>query len=68
VTAIEATQELTHIVLRVNTGGLTYDDGKLLASPLMKIINDKQAEIAKKYGRRHAPLTFGYALRTGMGL
>jgi len=67
-TAKEATQELTHIVLRVNTGGLSYDEGKLLASPLIKIINDRQAEIAKKYGRRSVPLSYGYALRTGMVL
>jgi len=67
-TPMEATQELSHIVLRVNTGGLTYDEGKSLAIPLMRIINDKQAEIAKKYGRRPAPLTYGYALRSGMAL
>jgi len=67
-TAMEATQELTHIVLRVNTGGLSYDEGRLLASPLIKIINDKQAEIAKKFGRRPAPLSYNYALRSGVAL
>ena len=67
-TAMEATQELTHVVLRVNTGGLTYDEGRSLASPLLAIINKKQAEIAKKYGRRPVPISYGYALRTGVGL
>jgi len=67
-TAMEANQELSHVILRVNTGGLSYDEGKLLASPLIKIINDKQAEIAKRYGKRPAPLSYGYALRSGMAL
>jgi len=67
-TAKEATQELAHVVLRVNTGGLTYDEGKALALPLLSIINAKQAEIAKKHGRRAVPTSFGYALRTGMML
>ena len=67
-TAIEATQELAHVILRVNTGGLDFDTGKALASPLLKIINDRQAEIAKKFGKRPAPISYGYALRTGMML
>jgi len=67
-TTMEATQELTHIVLRVNTGGLTYDEGKALASPLIQIINAKQAEIAKKFKKRPAPLSYNYALRSGMWL
>jgi len=65
-TAMEATQELSHVVLRVNSGGLDYDTGKALALPLLSIINAKQAEIAKRHGRRPVPLSFGYALRTGM--
>jgi hypothetical protein len=67
-TAREATQELAHVILRVNTGGLGYDEGKALALPLLKIINERQAEIAKKFRRRPAPISFGYALRTGMTL
>ena len=67
-TAVEATNELAHLILRVNTGGVSYDEGKVLALPLLRVINNKQAEIAKKFGRRPSPISYGYALRTGMGL
>ena len=65
-TPFEATQELSLIVLRTNTGGLTYDEGKSMALPFLKIINDKQAEIAKKYNKKPAPISWGYCLRTGL--
>ena len=61
-TALEAQQELRHIVLRVSTNGLSYDEGKAMALPLLDIINSKGREIAKKWKRTYRPLTWGYAL------
>jgi hypothetical protein len=65
-TAMEARQELALVVLRVSTGGLGYDDGFVQAAPLLDVINNRGVEIAKKHGRRYAPLTFGKALRLGV--
>ena len=65
-TSFEARQELSHIVLRVSTNGLSYDEGKALAVPLLDIINKRGAEIAKKHKKPFRPLSFGYALRLGV--
>ena len=64
--ALEAQQELRHIVLRVSTNGLSYEEGKALAVPLLEIINKRGEEIAKKYKRSFRPLTWGFALRFGV--
>jgi hypothetical protein len=65
-TAMEAQQELRHTVLRVSTGGLSYEEGKAQAGPLLDIINTRGKEIAKKYKKSYRPLTWGFALRYGL--
>jgi hypothetical protein len=65
-TAMEAQQELRHAVLRVSTGGLSYEEGKALAEPLLGVINAKGQEIAKKYKKSYRPLTWNFALRFGV--
>ena len=65
-TAMEAQQELAHIVLRTSTGDLTHAEGKALAQPYLDIINKRGAEIAKKHKRSYRKLDFGYALRLGI--
>ena len=65
-TAMEAQQELSHIILRVTTGGLEYDEAKAMALPFLDIINKRGAEIAKKHKRRYRPMSWGYACRLGV--
>jgi len=65
-TAMEANQELSHIILRVSTGGLEYDQAKAMAMPLLDIINNRGAEIAKKHKQHFKPLTWAYVLRLGI--
>jgi len=65
-TAMEAQQELQHIILRVSTNGLDYDTGKAMAVPFLEVINKKGEEISKKHNKRFRPLTWGYALRLGI--
>ena len=64
--AMEAQQELRLTVLRVSTGGMSYDDGKAHAGPLLEVINERGKEIAKKYKKSYRPLTWGFALRYGV--
>ena len=66
ISAMEAQQELSHIVLRVSTGGLEYSEAKAMAQPYLDIINKRGAEIAKKHKRSYRKLDFGYALRLGL--
>jgi len=63
---MEANQELAHIILRVSTGGLNYDDAKAMAKPYLDIINQRGAEIAKKHKKPYRKLDFGYLLRLGI--
>jgi hypothetical protein len=66
ITAKEARAQLDHIILRTSTSGLSFDEGKALAEPLLKIINAKGAEIAKRHKKSYRPLTWAYALRLGV--
>ena len=63
--SFEAGQEVALIVMRVNTGDLSYEDGKALAKPYLDIMNKKGAEIALKHGKRFKPFTWSYMLRLG---
>ena len=63
--ALEARQEVSHLVLRATTGDLSYDEAKALAEPYLAIMDAKGAEIARKHGKRYTPRSFGYFLRLG---
>lgn len=65
-TAMEARQELSHLVLMVSTGGMDYDVGKEKAVPLIEILNNCGQEIAKKRNKTFRPLNWAYALRLGI--
>jgi hypothetical protein len=65
-TAMEAQQELKHVVLRVSTGGVSYEDGKVMAEPFLQIINTRGEEISKKFKKSYRPMTWGFALRWGV--
>jgi hypothetical protein len=65
-TAMEAQQELRLVILRVSTGDLSYEDGKLKAKVFLDIINNRGKEIADKHKKSYRPLTWGFALRWGL--
>jgi len=65
--AMEARQEVSHIVLRAATGGLSYNEAKALAKPYIALMDAKGAEIAKKHGKKYTTRNFGYYLRLGPG-
>jgi len=67
ISAMEARQEVSHLVLRATTGGLTYDEAKTLAKPYLAIMDARGAEIAKKHGKKYTPRSFGYFIRLGPG-
>jgi hypothetical protein len=63
---MEAQQELRLLVLRVSTGGLSFEEGREKAGPLLEVINTRGKEIAKKFKKSYRPLTWGFALRFGV--
>jgi hypothetical protein len=65
-TPMDAQAELRHVVLRVSTGGLSYEEGKSKAEPLLALINARGEEISKKFKKSYRPLTWGFALRWGV--
>jgi polyhydroxyalkanoate synthesis regulator phasin len=63
-TAVSNRQAIAIIKRRYSTGEITRDEAKVLAEPILNRINSKQAEIAKKYGKKNYPkLDFINALR-----
>ena len=44
-------------------GEIDLDTAKKLVEPLLVVMNEYGKEIAKKYGRKYKPLTFGYVMR-----
>lgn len=46
------------IVAQVNSGNMSYDEGKEKCKPYLEVVNKRGREIAKKYGKRFAPITF----------
>lgn len=55
--------KINNIRARLLTGAIDYDTAKAEAKPIIAEMNAKGAEIAKKYGRKYKPLTFGYLMR-----
>ena len=54
-TAVANRQAIAYIKRRYDTGRITRDEAKILAEPVLDRINAKQAEIAKKYGKKNYP-------------
>lgn len=55
--------KINYIKGRLQAGVIDYDTAKAEAAPVIAEMNARGAEIAKKYGMRHKPLTFGYLMR-----
>lgn len=55
--------KINDIRARLITGVIDYDTAKAEAMPIIAEMNAKGAEIAKKYGRKFKPFTFGNLMR-----
>lgn len=56
--AIRNRKEIEQIKLSLGAGVLSYDEAKEQAQPIIDRINKRGREIAKKYGKKHYPITF----------
>lgn len=48
---------------RLNHDEITYEQAKVLMQPIINTMNVKGAKIAKEYGKKFRPFTFGYLMR-----
>ena len=46
-----------------NRGEITHDQAKAICKPLINEMNEKAKVIAKQFGKRFTPFTFGYLFR-----
>jgi ribosomal protein S11 len=60
---MEHTQELHNIKMWMMMGAITYDKAKEMAAPHIAAMNEKAAEIAKKYGVKPRKVTFAAFMR-----
>lgn len=54
---------ITEIRFKFLKGDITLEQAKDLVNPLLLEMNVKGKEIAKEFGMKHKPLTFGYIFR-----
>ena len=59
----QAMEEARYIAVLVKAGRYTYDEGKVLALPYLKIVNDAGKKIAKEYGQKYKPIGWTGILR-----
>lgn len=62
-TAAENREKLYGIRKQMLSGQITYDEAKEQAAPVIKAINDKAKEIAKRHGKRPQLVSFGAIMR-----
>ena len=44
-------------------GEITYDEARIKAEPLIKLVNEEAQKIAKKFGKTHRDFTFTQLMR-----
>lgn len=62
-TAMEHKQEMDNIKMWLHTGAISYEQAERMAEPHLKAMNEKSAELAKKYGVRARKITFSAFIR-----
>jgi polyhydroxyalkanoate synthesis regulator phasin len=62
-TAAENREKLYGIRRRMLRGEISYEAAKAEAQPLIDAINKKNAEIAKKHGKRAGKISFAAVMR-----
>lgn len=55
--------QLNEIKYKLHIGIISYDEAKKRAKPLLKIMNDKSIELAKKYNVKPKKITFTSFMR-----
>ena len=59
----ETLEALNEIKFKLHIGIISYDEAKQRAKPLLKIMNDKSIELAKKYNVKPKKITFSSFMR-----
>lgn len=59
----ETLNQLNEIKYKLHIGIISYDEAKSRAKPLLKIMNEKALEIAKKYNIKPKKFTFSSFMR-----
>lgn len=62
-TAIDNREKIATIRRKMVNGDISYEQAKLDAEPVIKSINEKSAEIAKKYGKKPSKVSFAAIMR-----
>jgi hypothetical protein len=60
---MEHTEQLYNIKFWLMTGAISYDRAVEMAAPHLAALNEKAAQIAKKYGVRPRKITFASFMR-----
>lgn len=61
--AIDNREKIAQIQNLLRSGDISYDEAKALAQPVIKTINAKSAEVAKKYNKTPSKLSFSVIMR-----
>lgn len=61
--AQENREIINRIKMDLALGNISYDQAKIQAEPVIKRINDKARELAKKYNQRPRLVSFGSMFR-----
>lgn len=61
--AIENRIKIAHIKNALDMGWITYNEAKEMAKPVIKSINDKSKELAKKYNMKPQLVNFSSIIR-----
>lgn len=56
-------EQIAQIKMQLDRREISYDDAKVLASPVIEEINKKARAIAKKYNKRFFPFSFATLMR-----
>lgn len=59
----KAGEKLAYIAKEYNASRITRETAQTVAEPLIREINLKEREIARKYGKKPSITTFTYAMR-----
>lgn len=60
---IDYRSQILHIRSSYLRGDITLEQAREVVGPLLEEMNNKGAEIAKKFGKKYKKLTFGYVFR-----
>ena len=62
-TAMEHKQEMDNIKMWLLSGAINYEQAEKMAAPHLQAMNEKAAELAKKYGVKPKKISFSAFMR-----